>query len=196
MLMRSNFTGKPCDEHGNFLPPDAPPPPQDTNRSPDDWTPYNSRLEFEFADFIFRTNEMPAMQINTLLDLWAASMLKHGDTPPFANFQDLHNTIDSTPLGDVPWQSFKTRYQDEKPQQNIPLWMDAGFDVWFRDPCAVIQNMLANPDFNGEIDYAPLREFKANGDRRYQNLMSGDWAWEQAVFFSFSLCLHLFNIPV
>ncbi|TDL13740.1 hypothetical protein BD410DRAFT_817270 [Rickenella mellea] len=52
--------------------------------------------------------------------------------------------------------------------------------VWFRDPHNVIKNMLSNPDFHLEFDYAPFREEDANGQRRWGNFMSGDWAWNQA----------------
>jgi hypothetical protein len=62
------MTGIPCDQYGNDLPPNTPPPhPPDI--SSDDWTPYNDRLEFEFANFIFRRNQMSAGDIDILLDL-------------------------------------------------------------------------------------------------------------------------------
>lgn len=62
-----------------------------------------------------------------------------------------------------------------------PSWMVSGFDVWYRNPHDVIKNILANTDFNGEMDAAPFREYNANGQRQYHNFMSGDWAWAQAV---------------
>ena len=41
--------------------------------------------------------------------------------------------------------------------------------------------MINNPDYNRHTDIAPLRIFNSNGIRVYQNFMSGDWAWEEAV---------------
>jgi hypothetical protein len=41
--------------------------------------------------------------------------------------------------------------------------------------------LLSNPDFDGEFDYVPYKEFEPNGDRRFQNFFSGDWVWSQAV---------------
>ena len=41
--------------------------------------------------------------------------------------------------------------------------------------------MLANQDFHGFFDYAPFRQYDDKGIRRYEHLMSGDWAWKQAV---------------
>ena len=59
--------------------------------------------------------------------------------------------------------------------------MDAEYDMWFRDPHTLVHNLLSNPDFDGEFDYMPYKEFEPNGDRRFQNFFSGDWVWSQAV---------------
>ncbi|KAG1720956.1 uncharacterized protein EDB91DRAFT_1240357 [Suillus paluster] len=170
----------PCDATGHFLEDGAPPaPPPD--KSPDDWTPYRDRVEFETAEFLYARNQMSAGDINILLDLWAATLLKYDDKPPFADCRDLHRTIDNTPLGDVKWQSFKVRYTGEKPTSDVPPWMDQSHDVWYRDPHEVIRNMLGNPDYEKEMDYRPFREYSADGDKRqWQDFMSGDWAWNQA----------------
>lgn len=55
------------------------------------------------------------------------------------------------------------------------------YEVWYRDPRMVIRNQLANPDFKDEIDYAPVQEFGIDGERRWKNFMSGNWAWSNAV---------------
>ncbi|KAI6043440.1 hypothetical protein EDC04DRAFT_2562758, partial [Pisolithus marmoratus] len=115
---------------GKFLPPGAPllPPSTKTN---DDWSPYYSHLAFKMAEFLFQCCKMSACQIVTLLDLWAASLLKYDDQPPFSDHKQLYNTIDSTLLGGVKWECFKINYLREKPSQ-IPLWMDQAFNVWFK----------------------------------------------------------------
>lgn len=147
----------------------------------EDWSPYDSRVEFETADFLFRRNQMPQAQIDTLFDIWAASTGALGGDPPFANHGDLYNTIDATKLGDAPWQSFSAGYTGELPPGDTPPWMLAKYETWFRDPRAVARIQLANPDFAMEFDSAPLQVFGDHGKRRWQNLMSGNWAWEQAV---------------
>lgn len=124
---------------------------------------------------------MSAGDINTLLDFWAASLTVHGDEPPFSNTKDLHNVIDSTPLGDVPWESFSIQYNGTQPASDVPSWMQAEYDVWFRDPRSIVQNMLSNPDFKSEFDYAPFQEYDGDGIHRFRDLMSGNWAWQQAV---------------
>ncbi|KAG1730977.1 uncharacterized protein EDB91DRAFT_1307047 [Suillus paluster] len=59
---------------------------------------------------------MSAGDINILLDLWATTLLKHNDKPPFADCHDLYKTIDTTPVGDVKWQLLKVQYTGEKPE--------------------------------------------------------------------------------
>lgn len=127
------------------------------------------------------------------MDLWAATLLPHGDSPPFANHADLYKRIDSIPFGDIPWESFSVKYDEAKlPDDSfIPPWMTAKYEVWFRDPHAVVKSLIKNPDFKGSFDTAPVRIFDKNGHREYQNFMSGDWAWEEAAsFFPFTLIMH------
>jgi len=95
---------------------------------------------------------MPATQIDNLMDLIKVLLLQNGDMmlkPPFADKKDLYDIIDSTPLGDVSWQSFSVTYQGEKPPDSVPEWMDGSYEVCYRDPRDIIRNMLANPDFDG-----------------------------------------------
>jgi len=60
-----SFLGTPCDKDGNDLPPNTPPPPYTSYTTSDtsDWTPFNDRVEFEMADFLYRRNQMPGVQI-------------------------------------------------------------------------------------------------------------------------------------
>jgi hypothetical protein len=170
----------PCDVEGIFVPPDSIPPPK-VELSCNDWSPFKGRLHFELAEFLYVRSQMPAGQINTLLDLWTASVLPYGGEAPFRNVMDLYETIDSSALGDIKWQSFKLKYEGSKPTDRIPSWMMKEFDVWFRDPHKIVHGLLANSDFVGKIDSAPYRMYNTAGEREYSNFMSGDWAWQQAV---------------
>lgn len=173
--------GKPCDEGGVTLPDGTPPNPQPPTSEP--WYPYKDRVSFELADLLYRKEQMSGGNIDSLLDLWAASLFPHGTPSPFKDHDELYETIDRTPLGDVRWQSFNLSYGGPKPDGEVPTWMTDAHTVHFRDPREIIKNMLANPDFKDEIDYAPLREFDNLGDRnrRLRNFMGGDWVWRQAV---------------
>ena len=174
---------------GNYLPMDTPPPPHRPHVNPNDWMPYKNQLQFEMAEFLFTRNQMSAGDINILLDLWARSLAEYGDKPPFASYNELYRAIDSTPLGEVTWESFSVQYNGEKPDRNAPEWMSTEFDVWFRDPLALVHNLLSNPDFNKEFDFAPLQEYDYDGNHRFQDFMSGDWAWKQAVSHSYHISL-------
>jgi len=123
---------------------------------------------------------MPAAKVDELMDIWAATVAKHHEDPPFTDHQSLYAKIDSISLGHVPWQSFTCSYQGELPQvTNPPDWMKKRYDVWFRDPQQVIHNILSNPDFDGKFDYSPFQEFQ-DGKRQWCDFMSGDWSWNQA----------------
>ena len=71
-----------------------------------DWTPFNDRISFETADFIFHKNQMLAGDIDHLMKLWSVSLLPHNDLPPFQNHKDLYADINAMPWGGVPWELF------------------------------------------------------------------------------------------
>jgi len=48
--------------------------------------------------------------------------------------------------------------------------MLAKHDIWFCDPHVLVKNMLANPNYKGQVDYAPVQEFDDGGSHQYQNL--------------------------
>ena len=148
----------------------------------DDWTPYSSRLEFETAEFLYQRCKMSARNLDFLMQLWHASLVHHGDSAPFRDNRDLYSTIDATLIGGVLWQSFNITYNGpELESNNTPAWMNQSFEIYFRDPRLLFVEMLGNPSFANDFDYMPYRDFNANGTRRYQHFMSGNWAWKQAV---------------
>ncbi|KAG2127265.1 uncharacterized protein EDB93DRAFT_1257087 [Suillus bovinus] len=174
-----HLTGLKCDANGAFIDQDAPPPPH-TDALPTDWMPYDNCAEFETAEFLFTCNQMSAKQIDTLLDLWATTLIKHNDAPPFANHRNMYTTIDATPLGDTPWKSFMLCYNRAKPEQDIPPWMDGQYDVWYRDPLQMMHSILAKCAFDGGIEYSPYHDYTTEDKQYFKNFMSGDWVWKQA----------------
>lgn len=144
----------------------------------DDYSPYESRTHFEMADFLYREVEMSAGKINRHMELLAALYPEPG--PPFADSEDLYATIDATPLGDQPWKCFEVVYTGDVEPENPPPWKTATYEVWHRDVLQVMEAQIGNPDFAKEMDYSPKRIYK-NTKRQYTDLMSGNWAWEQAV---------------
>jgi len=172
--------GRPCDASGNFLPTGDPAEPI-PEKPADDWSPYSTRTEFELANFLFTRSQMSAANINELLNIWNATLLSTGQGV-FRDCSEMYKTIDSTPLGDVKWESFHVSYRGEKPTEDVPPWMNDTYNVWYRDPKEVIREMLSRPDFADDIDYQPFREYDSTTDeRRWEDFMSADWAWKQAV---------------
>ena len=107
---------------------------------------------------------MSASNINFIMNLWAASLAQHRDVPPFRNAQSMYNTIDTTLLGDILWQSFTLKYNGDLPDGEIPApWMETDFDAWYRDPHTLIHNIISNPDFKDEFDYTPYQEYSDDG---------------------------------
>lgn len=175
-----SLPGTPCNKDGIDLPPNTPPAPRQLDTT--NYAPYTSRAEFELADFLFRQSQLSGKKVNDLMDIWAA----HGGDAPFADVKDLHDTIDATPLGDAPWNAFSVSYSGKHPSTGeVPPWMLEEYEVWHRDPRTVIRNQLSNPDFKDEIDYTPVQEFGEDGERRWKDFMSGNWAWSNAVRFQY-----------
>ncbi|KIO02519.1 hypothetical protein M404DRAFT_27765 [Pisolithus tinctorius Marx 270] len=108
-----NLTGQPCDSSGNPLPVGQSSPQTPSEKQPNDWLPYSSRLEFELADFLFTRSQMSAANINELLDLWNATLLSAGSQPIFKDSTEMYKTIDRTILGDVQWENFCISYTGE-----------------------------------------------------------------------------------
>jgi Plavaka transposase len=154
-----------------------------------DWTPYGSRIAFELADFIYRRNQMSAGDFNTLCELWGAT-LPHDVPLPFSNYAELCRTIDKTTVGGVAWESINLSYNGPRPD-DAPSWMENTHEIWYRDPRLLFKDMLEDTEFQDFFDYAPFRQYDAHGDRQYENVMSANWAWKQAVSNSEFCCLSL-----
>ena len=125
--------------------------------------------------------QLSQRKIDKILELWAATLIPHNNSPPITNHQDLHRQIDAIQLGNVRWESAPLKYEGLLPRTSrIPEWKTAVYDVWYRNPREVIKDIFSSPDLNSHIDYVAYQEF--NSERQqYSNVMSGDWAWQQSV---------------
>ncbi|KAJ6522564.1 hypothetical protein B0H19DRAFT_1215129 [Mycena capillaripes] len=171
------LNGRPCDSEGNFLLPNAPPPPQECP-APDDFSPYANCADFDLADLLYRRVQMSAGAIDELMQNWVSRPEAAGH-PPFADHEDLYNTIDATEIGQVPWELFSVQYNNPIMPGNVTPWKTQEYVVHFRDPRKVLQQQLANPDFKYEMDLVPKQVF-VDGSCHYEDFMSGNWAWRQA----------------
>jgi hypothetical protein len=167
-----------CDQNGNFLPPDTPPLPR-TATPLGDWSPFNSEIQFELADLLYRRAELSTTNVEDLLELWARSLSVSGTPAPFRSCREMHTFIDSSMLGDSPWQCLVS--SPDGVDEHAPGWKRMSYEVWYRNPDAVVSAMLDNPDFDGRFDLRPYIDLGADGRRRWSNVMSGNIAWRHCV---------------
>ncbi|KAK0439300.1 uncharacterized protein EV420DRAFT_1623207 [Desarmillaria tabescens] len=133
------------------------------------WVPFNGEVQFHLADFLFRKVEMSQGDINNLMDLWALDIAqKCGGNAPFDNYETLYKAIDEIRVSSAPWKCFEMVKQS--------------YQVWFRDPDIVIQNILANRDFAKEFDAVPYIHPDSDGQRCWSDFMFGNFAWRHAIY--------------
>ncbi|KAL0068173.1 hypothetical protein AAF712_004833 [Marasmius tenuissimus] len=165
---------------GEYLPLGSAPLPEETDTfDPDDYSPFADRFEFELGDFLFRDAQMSGSKIKQLMHLWAVRSAASGEPSPFRNQHDLYEHIDEIQYGATPWKCFSVRYQGQKPEGEVPSWMEKEYDVWYRDPMAVFTAQLRHGDLHGDFDYSPYQESDEHNERHWRNLMSSNWAWSQ-----------------
>ncbi len=169
-----------CDQDGNFIDQDAPPPPR-----PDDidWAPFHDRPTFEFAQFAFEDARLSKGKVDQLLRILAAKFVVDGlpdYQPPFNDYQEILSAIDDIEYGEAAWRTFAVRYQGPVTPAS-PAWQRETFYVHARDTLRAAENLTASPDFDGQFDYVPFEETTPANGRRVSNLMSGMWAFKQAV---------------
>lgn len=133
-------------------------------------------LAFETAAFLCRRDEISAGNVNILLKLWESSLAVHEVHAPFRNHTELYDLIDEIPYGDIPWKQLAFRHPDAVEEGTKPGWMEEQHVVWCRDPMQALQELISNPDFKNEFDYILYHDYNSEG-HRFQNVMSGNWAW-------------------
>lgn len=145
-----------------------------------DWSPFDSEVQFSLADLLYRRAELSTTNIDTLLELWARSLADFDVSAPFRSYQEMLSMIDLSMHGDVPWQCLVTGVSEDI-DEHAPSWMQTSYEVWYRDPNAVVSMMLDNPDFEGQFDLCPYIDIDTDGNRRWSNVMSGNIAWRRCV---------------
>ncbi|KDQ53825.1 hypothetical protein JAAARDRAFT_115144, partial [Jaapia argillacea MUCL 33604] len=172
-----------CNRNGDFIPPDTPPPPfvAPAENAEKSWHPFEDRIEFDFANYHFVTAQSSAAEINTALDIWAATVLKYHGIVPWKNASHLYANIDEIQHGSAPWKVHTVRYQGPLPAGTPPKWMTQTYELCTRNTRLVLQNQLATSAFKGQQNTRPYRQFNKAGKQVYSNLMSADFAWNQAV---------------
>jgi hypothetical protein len=145
------------------------------------WSPFNSRLEFDFAYYHFVEIQNSARLIDEALSQWAAGVMQYGGSAPWKNSKELYASIDAIKHGDSPWKMYTVCYGGPLPPGTPPKWMTQTYELCTRDSRQVLHQQLATTDFKDKINLSPYRQFDRDHQRIRSNLMSADWAWKQAV---------------
>lgn len=176
----------PCDRDGRFIPEYTQPPPPDAPDATDEnpFHPFEDRLAFDWAHYHFVELQSSEREINKGLDLWLAAKLKAGDNAPlpWSSTDNMYQTIDSIQEGEAPFVTIRFKYSGPIPP-NPPNWMTETYELCTRDSEILLHHQLATTDFANTFTPRPYRQFDHRGDRVWSNLMSGDWAWKEAVRF-------------
>ncbi|TFK62832.1 hypothetical protein BDN72DRAFT_776652 [Pluteus cervinus] len=150
-------------------------PPQDPPYFSTGLNPFLEEAQLVSACFFFNRLQASGGDVSHLMEVLRGFYKEK--PPPFADADDLLSTIDNIPVGGIPWQGFSCTYQGDLPA-NAPKWKTKEYSVWYRDPLKVMEEQIGNADLSKEMD----RTLKAADGvhRQLQDLMSGDWSWEQA----------------
>ncbi|TFK60533.1 hypothetical protein BDN72DRAFT_939822 [Pluteus cervinus] len=157
---------------------DEPPVPNPVGT--EDFYPFDKEAALRLALFIFKRTQMSAGSADELMNIMKSYY--EDEPPPFKGARELYDTIDAIPVGGVPWQEATAKYDGPLPP-DAPSWMTETYRFYFRDPLHVMEEQLGNPEFAKHIDYAPKKMYikrKRGTKRRFRDLMSGTWAWDQA----------------
>jgi hypothetical protein len=93
----------------------------------------------------------------------------------------MYTTIDSIREGSIAWRTVKFHYNGPLPTGAPPRWTTEEYELCFRDPRCILLDQIASPDLQHHFNYIPYKQFNQNRERVWSNLMSGEWAWNEAV---------------
>jgi Plavaka transposase len=144
---------------------------------PNNWTPFENKIQFLVANLLYHHVEMSATNVDLLMELWGSSI---NGSSPFQSHQHLHATIDLSSLSDVPWKCFITSFSEDV-TRDAPSWKWTDYEVWYCDPDEVVCTMLDNLDFNGQFDFCPYVKLDKDYKHCWSNIMSTNIDWYHCV---------------
>ena len=150
------------------------------------WNPFSSRLEYKWAHYHYVQLQSSADDIQRGLDLWKATVMIHQTDDdshgvPWKTAKEMYESIDSISATGVVWTTHQLSYNGPQPDGTLPWWMQESYELNVRDVLSVFEEQLASKEFNSQFEYTPYEEYDQKGSRVYSNLMSGNWAFREAV---------------
>ncbi|KAH9916112.1 uncharacterized protein BXZ73DRAFT_92536 [Epithele typhae] len=174
-----DLTARPCTQQGDPLPENAPPPPRPV---PLNTAPFADRASFDFVNTVYNKMQGSAADINAILRAMLAHDILHGhneEDSMFSSYTEVVDTINEINEGPPSFQSFSVRWVGHV-DENSPQWKREQYAVHHVDIISAMRAMASNTELDGHWDYTPVAVFNADGSREFSNLMTGQWAWDQA----------------
>lgn len=125
--------------------------------------------------------------------MWLAAKVQgtgtsHCDSLPWSSVEELYNTIDNIQVGAAPFETVEFKYNGPLPS-TPPAWMTQTYKLSVRDSRTVLHHQLATSAFATQFNMRPYQQFQVSSrDRVWSNLLSGDWAWDEAVSNEVEVC--------
>ena len=134
--LKNSITAIRINQYGIYLDPGSlPQPRQPADVTPfNPWHPFPDRFAYEFADRHFSEFQSSESQINWALDHWCAEHIccnGNEEDIPWANAQDMYNTIDSIKEGPSTWKTVKIQYTGSHLHGTPPKWMSETYELVF-----------------------------------------------------------------
>lgn len=142
------------------------------------WWPFDTKNDFKLARWFIQSGTSRD-QINQFF------ANKLGCESSFTSSHTLMQKVDQMESG-LGWSSWKSGEvyfdsqeeddEEEGPDELRPRSDSAPF--YYRDIVACVAYLLAQPCYNSDMVYAPIREANSEGHRMYSEMHTADWWWD------------------
>lgn len=154
------------------------------------WAPFPSYKEWELAEWLVQSG-VSQSNIEKLLKLqwvsrnsnsmryWTLTFLQikeHTEPLSFKNKDSFLKKLDSLPTGPQ-WERTEITVTGD-------LFDDAGevlteqLEIWRRDPVELVKELIGNPSFRKNLQFAPVRlRNRRNAKRVFNEAWTADWWW-------------------
>ncbi|KAG1850657.1 hypothetical protein F4604DRAFT_1592754 [Suillus subluteus] len=139
----------------------------------DPWVPFADAEEWGLVKWL--VSHVGQNAIDKFMKL---PIVSHHLNTSFMSKYTLMKAIDQLPRG-TEWQLKRITVQGNKLTNNGQCETE-DLELWLQDPVDCICELMANPEFDRMVSYAPERVFAdmEGKTRRYDEMWTGDWWWE------------------
>jgi hypothetical protein len=151
------------------------PPPDEQTPLQDDWTPFESEKEYQFAEWVVR-HRISKTAVDELLKSPTFNG-NHTFTSAYTLFKKLDGL--TYELGMHTWKSGKVCFTRPDASNSSTNLRFTRFS--YRNPVTCIEFLLRQTAYKEYMTYAPLKIYNEMNERVYSELHTGDWWWKAQV---------------